>query len=367
MNFNKIQPLPVVCRQSCINCAIECERRWFYQYRMGVRLRGTQYKEAATLGKIYHQLQLVGSGNEQEVKVWIRGQQQALMVRVDAGEDLDGEMSRLANNLTSLYHKAEVMAHIFWEKFPQPKYLETIAKEVTHSVTLTGIKPVPVGLNNLVLEGTIDKLQLNKKSDEGDVWIRDHKSTGRPLAVIFGGLAWSSQARIYRVLAEDYCREHQLGQYTGSYTVRGFILDGIIKPGIKLCRTDDKNAKDWNCSVEDAYLRRVKEWYKDYEVRADLKGQDSLKAIDSKGIYFTEPLFPPELLKILERMKELSTHSIHPDYFSRDITRQACFSYEKRCIYHPLCDTDPKQWDQLFETKYRLVTEIEAKEDRENL
>ena len=356
MDFNKIEPLPVVCRQSCINCAIDCTRKWFYQYRMGVRLRGTQYKEAATLGKIYHRLQLVGSGNEQEVKAWIRGQQQALMVRVDAGEDLNGEMSRLASNLTSLYHKTEVMAHIFWEKFPQPKYLETIAKEVTHSVEWNG----------LLLEGTIDKLQLNKKSDDGDVWIRDHKSTGRPLAVIFGGLAWSSQARIYRILADDYCKQNKLGQYE-SYSIKGFILDGIIKPGIKLCRKDDKNAKDWNCSVEDAYLRRVKDWYKDYEVKADLAGQDSPKAIDSKGIYFTEPLFPPELLKILERMKELSTHSIHPDYFSRDITRQACFSYEKRCIYHPLCDTDPKQWDQLFETKYRLVTEIEAKEDRENL
>ena len=86
MNFNEIQPLPVVCRQSYINCAIECERKWFYQYRIGVRLRGTQYKEAATLGKIYHKFQLCGPDKEQEVRAWIRGQQQTLMARVDAGD-----------------------------------------------------------------------------------------------------------------------------------------------------------------------------------------------------------------------------------------------------------------------------------------
>lgn len=363
MDFSKIQPLPVVCRQSCINCAIECERKWFYQYRMGVRLRGTQYKEAATLGKIYHKLQLYGPGMVQDVRAWVRGQQQALMARVDAGEDLDGEISRLATNLTSLYNKAEVMAHIFWEKFSQPSYLETIAKEITHTVEWKG----------LILEGTIDKLQLNHSvGSDGDVWIRDHKSTGRPLAVIFGGLPWSVQARIYRILADDYCKKNKLGQYE-AYQIKGFILDGIVKPGIKLCGKDEKNAKEWirdhksKCSVEDAYLRRVKEWYHAYEVKADLAGQDNPKAIDSKGIFYTEPMFSDELKRHLDKMRRLSNYFPHPDNFDRDITRQACFSYEKRCIYHPLCETDPAQWDQLFETKYKLVNEVGAKNDKEIL
>ena len=353
MNFNEIQPLPVVCRQSCIDCAEECVRKWFYQYRIGVRLRGTQYKEAATLGRIYHRLQLHGPDNTWKAFNWIRDQQQALMARVDAGEDLDGELTRLANNLTSLYKKATVMARIFWEKFPQPSYLGTIAKEITHKVEWNG----------LILEGTLDKLLRNdQKGNQLDIWIRDHKTTGRPLAVIFGGLPWSSQARIYRILADDYCKINNIDG-----TIRGFILDGIIKPGIKSCKTDIKNAEKWKISVEDAYLRRVKDWYRDYEVKADLAGQDSPKAIDSKGIFFTEPMFSEELKHILDKMKRLSDYCIHPAYFDRDITRRACFSYEKRCIYHPLCETDPNQWDQLFETKYKLVNEVEAKDEKDSL
>lgn len=364
MNFNEIQPLPLKCTQSCLNCAAECERKLFCRYIMGVRLRGVQYKEGATLGKIYHKLQLHGPGKEQEVRAWVRGQQTALMARVDKGEDLDGELSRLATMLTSLYTKAEVMAHIFWEKFPVPSYLETIAQEITHTVEWNG----------LILEGTIDKLQLNRNI--GDVWTRDHKTSGLPLAVIFGGLGWSSQARIYRILATDWLQTQGLnwqkrvspGSEKIEHQVKGFILDGIIKPSIKSgTKADIKNAKDWGCSLEDAYLRRVKEWYRDYEVKAELKGQIGAKAIDSKGIYYTEPMFPDELKTALYKMKEISKRLIHPAYFSRDITRQACFMYEKQCLYHPLCETDPAQWDQLFETKYKLVNEVEAKNDKENL
>ena len=358
MNFNEIQPLPLKCTQSCLNCATECERKLFYRYIMGVRLRGVQYKESATLGKIYHKLQLHGPGKVQEVRAWVQGQQAALMARVDKGEDLDGELSRLATMLTSLYTKAEVMAHIFWEKFPVPSYLETIAQEITHSVEWDG----------LIIEGTIDKLQLNHSAGSGgDIWIRDHKTSGLPLAVIFGGLAWSSQARIYRILADDYCKINKLGQFESSQG-KGVILDGIIKPGIKGgTKADIKNAKEWGCSLEEAYLRRVKEWYRDYEVKAELKGQIGAKAIDSKGIFYTEPMFPEELVNALENMKRLGGLEIHPNNFSRDITRQACFMYEKQCIYHPLCETDPIQWDQLFETKYKLVNEAEAKNDKENL
>lgn len=343
MNFDNLKPKPVVCRQSCITCALTCERKWFYQYRLGISLRGGEYKEAATLGTIYHRLQCLGPGQEAKVRAEIRQQQTALMDKVDRGEDLDGNMTRLASMLTSLYQKAEVMAHVFWEKYPQPSYLKIIGTEIKHTMVW----------DNLVLEGTIDKLLVNEQDNL--VWIRDHKSTGRSLATIFGGLAWSLQARLYRILADDYF--YNWGR------VRGFILDGIVKPGIKLCKTDEKNAKEWNCSVEDAYLRRVKEWYETYEVKAELDGKQNTKALDSKGIIFTEPLFPDELLMALRRIQELGSRQILPTYFSRDTTRTACFAYEKQCIYHDLCTTDPIQWDSLFETKYKFE---EVKDENEN-
>jgi len=306
---------------------------------MGIVLRGTQIKKAADLGTIYHKFQQLGPGHDAEVKAWVVGLQQELMALVARGEDLDGQAARKAGMLTELYNKATVMAHIFWEKFPQPDYLLTIGTEIKHTMEWEG----------LTLSGTIDKLLQDTKSGLNCGWIRDHKSTGRSLESFFGGLAWSVQPRLYRILAKDYAAKNNI-----DITFRGFILDGITFPGIKQCGKDEKNAKAWGCPVEEAYLRRVKEWYRDFEVKADLAGK-SAKAIDSKAMFYTEPMYPVELLQQMNDLKQLATRAIDPALYSRDITRRSCFQYERQCKYHDLCTTDPAQWDRLFETRYKLA------------
>lgn len=334
MNFAEINPLPVTCRQSTITCAISCERKWFCQYRLGIGLRGVEIKEAATLGTIYHHLQSEGPGGEKIVQAWVREKQKELM----AIEDPDGQAARFANMLTGLYHKAEAMARLMWERFPQPENFKVIGKEIEHSMEWNG----------LVLNGTIDYLL---QQDGGGIWIRDHKTTGRSLAALFGGLSWSIQGRLYRVLANDYCTAISLSSGTRVPSIRGFILDGILKPGIKLCKKDMTNAKEWKVTEEDAYLRRVKEWYQNC-------GEETMR---SKGIMFTEPLFPEELTNALGMMRGLSMRPIHPSHYRRDVTRTACFAYEKQCVFHDLCETDPNQWDELFERKYKLVGREAAK------
>ena len=332
MDLTKITPKPVVCRQSTMACALACPRNWWYQYRMGITLRGTQVRESATLGTIYHRLQCLGPGSENTVKAEVSKQQQALMEQVNRGEDIDGQTERLAGMLTTLYNKATVMARVFWERYPQPSYFETIGTEIKHAMELDG----------LVLEGTMDKLLLSTMGTKGpEIWIRDHKSTGRSLSALFGGMAWSLQARVYRLLAEDYLK----GTRVEGLPIRGFILDGITSPGIKLCKTDEKNAKEWNVPVEDAYLRRVKEWYAE---RGD-------EVCLSRALFYTEQCVPSELGRALDRMRVLShTNPAEVGRFDRDATRRECFAYEKQCPYHDLCSTDPAQWDQLFETKYRF-------------
>jgi len=328
MNLEEVIPAPVTCRQSSIACAYACRRKWWCKYRMRITLRGIQAKPAATLGKIYHRLQQLGPDRREEVRAEVRKEQAALMMRVDRGEDLDGQIARLATMLTALYHKAEVMALLFWEKYPPNPHFVELGKEITHRVTR----------NSLVIEGTIDKLLINTTDDQ--VWIRDHKSTGENLETIFGGLPWSLQGRIYRILANDY-----LQAVLQERKARGFILDGILTPGIKLCRTDRANAKSWNCTPEEAYLRRVKDWYKEH----------GMQAIRSVGGLFTEPEVTSELEEAFELMRKLSIiDPSRPELYSRDITRRECFAYHKQCIYHDLCSTDPNQWDGLFETKYRF-------------
>jgi hypothetical protein len=324
-----IEPLPVKARQSCIACKKGCARKWYLQYRMGVVLRGLQIKEAAELGTIYHKFQLEGPKNKAVVKAWILEKQKALMDRVDRGEDMDGSIVQLANMLTSLYQKAEAMAEIMWERFPSPDYLQTVGKEIQwECATSYGIP----------LSGTLDKIVADSRY--GCHWVRDHKSTGRSLESIFGGVGWSLQARVYRILAIDWL-EVTYGK--GVPVVMGFILDGIMKPGIKLCKKDTKAAQETGVTPEAAYLKRVKEWYAE-------KPED---AIRSKGLIYREPVWSAELCNAVKDLADLSQlPTDDPALFDRDVTRTSCFEYEKQCIYHDLCETDPKQWGNLFDTKY---------------
>ena len=355
MKIEEIQMKPFACHQSSISCAHGCERCWFFKERWGVELRGVKIREGADLGKIYHKFQSLGSGEGQEAKVlaWVRTMQTDLMARVDKGEDLDGEMLRKANLLTVLYNKAHAMAKLFWERYPTPSYLKTIGTEIKHKVTIQD-----GALAGMVLEGTIDKLVWDTRN--GGTWIRDHKSTGmKSLDVIFGGFVWSTQARMYRILALSWLKEKATGVKAesnldfGFSPIKGFILDGILKPGIKLCKKDDKNAAVWKCSVDEAYLCRVKEWY----------GEKDEAAILSKAIMYNEPLYPTELRSQLLFMKELSGRDNNPSNYERDPSRFHCYLYDSQCIYHDLCSSPIVKWEELFDNKYQIRKE----EQNENI
>ena len=357
MKIEAIQMRPFKCHQSSISCAHGCERCWFFAERWGVGLRGVQVKEGATLGTIYHKFQKLGPGHEQEVRAWVTKMQTGLMAQVEKGEDLDGQILRLANLLTTLYNKAEAMVKIFWERYPTPSYLRTLETEVKHTMT---IKSGP--LKGLVLEGIIDKIIHDSRG--ANVWIRDHKSTGlKTLEVIFAGFTWSTQARMYRILTTDWLKTQGLnwqkrvsfGSEEIEPQVKGFILDGILKPGIKLCGKDDKNSKMWNCSVEDAYLRRVKEWY----------AEKDTAAIKSQAIMYNEPLYPWELKSELMKMQELGKRPNDPIVYNRDPSRFHCYLYDSPCIYLDLCESPKSRWPELFDTKYK-IKEPEKKENETN-
>jgi len=366
MKFNMLTPLPVKCRQSCASCAVACERKWFLKYRLGVVLRGGSYKEAADLGTIFHRFMLEGAEGEGKVLAWVNEWRLRLHKQISAGEDLDGNLARTSNKLSELYNIAEAMARIFREKYPQPEWFKTIGREIKHEFTYEGV----------LLSGTLDKLLLDTRTN--NVWIRDYKSTGRALMAIFAGAPWRVQGRIYRLLAEDYLfhsvpdlgkttvTEEQLEKAVAPFlsmdqktlnsivpvNVQGFILDGIKKPGIKLCRTDIANAKKWNVSEAEAYLRRVKEWYKETE------GKDDAPVMKSMGVMYTEARVTPELEKVLSMFRKYQADvTLDPMAYSRDPSGRECFAWERQCEYYDLCMRDPKNWDDLFEKKYTFKKE----------
>lgn len=350
----KIQPF--FCSQSSMKLALNCARAWFLKYRWRLRLKSVEIKESADLGQIYHKYQQFGPGQEHKVRAWVKKRQTDLMRMIDRGDDLDGQIARLVSSLTTSTDKAEAMARIFWEKYPQPSYLKTIGVEIKHKMDMKS----PQAKITIPLEGTIDKLLLDTRN--GNIWIRDHKHTGRALNSLFLGIQWSIQARLYRILAEDYCKKYkkydvECGKLEAK--VVGFILDGILKPGIKLCGKDEKNAKLWDCSLDEAYLRRVKEWY------AVKEEENAGSTIKSQSIMFNEPLFPDELKRDLSTLWNISIKPDDPKYYSRDETRFHCYLYEKPCIYESLCSAPFSRWPELLDQKYKIREEEKNEKKRE--
>jgi len=331
MILDKVQLKSVFVSRSSVACALSCERCWFYKYRMGVDLRGVEVKEAATLGQVFHRFMLHGPDEKQKVREWIQKRQADLMGKADNREDLDGSAVRLANLLTVFYSQAEAMAEIFWTRYPQPSYLKTIAAEIKISCYSKEVM--------LPFEGILDKIQQDMKT--GKYWIRDYKSTGMNLRSLFHGITWYLQPRIYRILALAYLKPETPTQLVG------FLQDGILKPGIKVCRTDEKNAKELGCSVDKAYLQRVKEWYKEKE-------QCGEPAMLSRGILFGEPVWPQELIETIKKIAILGNKPPIPELYLRDVTRSTCYHFNSPCIYLDLCETDSVLWDSLFVTKYRI-------------
>lgn len=354
MKIENIQIQPFFCSQSSTKTALGCERKWFLSYKLGIGLKGIEIKESADLGQIYHKYQQLGPGNEEKVRAWVKKRQTNLMQKIDKGEDIDGQMARLVSTLSVSTNKAEAMAKIFWEKYPTPDYLKVLGVEIKYRASVAIKNPIAIATRGyptitIPLEGTIDKLIQDTRN--GNIWIRDHKSTGRALELLFNGFPWSIQARIYRILATAYCQQNKIeGKITG------FILDGILKPGIKLCGKDSKNAAVWKCSVDEAYLRRVRDWYKEQ----DIKKEGS--TIKSQSIMFNEPLVPAELHRDLLKVYNLSRRDGDPRSYSRDESRTHCSVYEKPCIYMSLCSAPISLWPELIDDKYK-IKKLETEEN----
>jgi hypothetical protein len=359
MKLEDIPVQPFYCSQSCVKCALGCERKWFLRYRWGLTSKSVEIKESADLGHIYHKFQQYGPGEESKTKAWVRQQQQALADKIDKGEDIDGQMARKINSMSVATNKAEAMAKVFWDKYPTPNYLKTLGTEIKIKSSVT-IKLSSGEVIEVPIEGTLDKiLQVTEGPRAGDIWIRDHKSTGRSLHLLFEGFPWSIQARLYRILATNYCKQEKI-----EGNVRGFILDGILKPGIKLCAKDNKNATAWKCTPEEAYLRRVVEWYKDKEEEAS---REPLKMppICSQSIMYNEPILPAELVINIYRVYKMSQRIPDPQLYSRDVTRTHCSFYEKSCTYMPLCTSPIAEWSEVIDRNYK-VESYNAEEENED-
>jgi len=317
---------------SGILTALGCERKFLFANKWRLYRKARQYSAAASFGKLLHRLLQLGELRCEEVHQEVIKQHAGLLEQIKKGEDLLGDIAREANDLNSNYTKALAVAKIFWEKYPPAEHMETVCREEK----IEGL------INGVPIIGFMDWVVRDKR--DGSVWIRDTKTTSRKFESILTGFQWSVPCRFYRVLS--------LNREWGK-DVKGFILDMVKTPTIKMCGKDEKNAAKWECTVQEAYIRRLKDWYAEQE-------DDSMKSV---AIKFNEPIWPSELNTTVEGVVLLWEEEALPQWFSKDLTRSSCYAYEKVCPYYDLCNSDPVTWPSLIEQMFEVVPEHKDRTD----
>jgi hypothetical protein len=322
---------------SGIMTALSCERKFLFANKWRLYRKARQYSASATFGKLLHRLLQVGEEGVEEVHQEVIKQHEALLQQIREGEDLMGDIKREADGLHASYTKALAVAKIFWEKYPPAEHMETVCREERIDGELDRVP------SNVPTTGYMDWVVRDKR--DGSVWIRDTKTTSRKFASILTGFSYCIPCRFYRLLA--------LNRPWGK-DVKGFILDMVKVPTIKLCGKDEKNAAAWECTVMEAYIKRVKEWYEEQE-------EEAMKSV---AIKFNEPVDNSELFDALLEVSDIWEVEALPENFSKDLTKSTCYAYEKECPYYVLCSSDPVTWPSIIEQMFEVVPEHKDRKEK---
>jgi len=302
--------------QGAIQTFMRCPRCFLYKYRWRLRPKHEPLAVAASLGKIFHRLMELGPEGEEQVRQEVNRQVMEMEKEIERGGDLLGDIEKSIKALKMNLHKALVMVHLFWEKYPESTKRKVVAREekVITSVSLHGLMDVPI-------QGILD--EVFESEHTGDLWVRDYKTTSRPVEHALMGYKFSLQCRMYRLLVAS-----RFGRAPA-----GFCLDYVRTPSIRFCSKD---------ADFDAYIERCKRWY----------AEQGDNAIRSFAIRFNEDSLPSELgMAMVDGYFALQAPPV-PRAFPRDVTRSYCMNYERPCDYYILCSTDESAWDPIIEEHF---------------
>ena len=318
---------------SSIVDGLRCEKLYYFKYRVAIRPKIKPYSKGATTGSLVHKLMKAGRDGIEKVQQGVIKQHSKLVERIKAGEDLTGDLARAANDLNHLYQKALAIVTIFWEKFPAKKYMKTICREERKESFAPQATVPCVWIADWVVEDERDN----------SVWIRDAKTTSESFESVLIGFLYSVQCRFYRMMA---------AQEKWGDRVKGFILDVVQVPTIKLCGKDEKEAAKLGCTPFEAYVQRVKDWY-------ETQSEDPMRSV---AIVFNEDIHNQEIMNAFAKTTDLMERDARPELFDRDVTRSRCYHYRKPCPYYPLCSSDMSAWPSLIEQYYEIREDPQAKE-----
>lgn len=333
--------------QSGIVNAKRCSRLFLYRHKWGIIPKRPKYVAAPNLGRLVHRIMQLGKDDIKVAHEEVMKTYNTLMERIKRGEDLEGYLAKEAKEIGDLWNKAVAVTSIYWDRYPPKEHIKTLGREIV----LEAEYKTPLFQTPVPLVGIVDWPVEDTRN--GNQWMRDFKTTSQPFETKMTGLTYGVQSRFYRFLAHECALWLKL---------KGFLLDIIKTPSIKLCGKDHKGAEKQNITPEEHYKNRVIEWY---------ETQD--ETMDSRGVVFPEEDYLPSELKVhLDYACQLWEAPCVPEKFPRDITLSKCVAFRSQCPYYGLCSSNPVTWPAEIEQFYEIrtdsagaqQTESEDKDDR---
>lgn len=251
---------PNAVRQSMVADYAACPRYFLWKDRFGLVRKG--HKSAPFIGQLFHlamgayykglapvQVEQATSGYVQEYINTLVAETESTVVGFDTVD--------IMNRVNRDAAKALAMAAVYWKRFPlDSTAYEVIAVEQELTVDL----PSPLGR----IAGRID-LMLRHKQEPAGLFVVDHKTTSRDLNTFMSCRSYSTQLRLYRLLAEAYSERHF------GLPVHGMIYNLIQRPSI--------HVKTWQSFNE--YLQEMDDWY---DGKVDSQATEVYKTGPKKGL-----------------------------------------------------------------------------------
>lgn len=326
-------------RSSARTCFRRCPRRFMWEYRLGLHLKG-QYRSALATGIHLHDLleavyrEGTGANLPRLLQERLAEGEKTLTGAADPETGLlpTGKTLRDVLDKRAKDGALALALAVNFCRFCPPEALlrkfEIVDVERTVAVRVPGIGVPLVAKADLLLQ----------ERDSGDYWIVDHKTTSYSALTRAASLPFSWQARFYKwVIWADLAGRRRNGEPIPR--IGGFIHNVIRKPSIRQKKTE----------THEEYIERVNQWYVE---QATLDPNDP--PIFSSVVPQVGPMMTRDLSREIRSLDRASSGYLDLGVFWQD--EDACMGRfgNEPCPYLRLCRTDHNldRWPEIIRADY---------------
>lgn len=310
-----------------------CRRLFFFKHRLRLELARYVEEPALFTGQVHHAFMetmtlnpkadkeaVVAQMDEKYIAKWEQNMRQGDRRLLEDGTPIEKAVeSRRVDFLRGV-----AVARMLWDKGPAPSGYKVVDVEQRLCFTAAGFcGPVTC------------RLDLVLQDSQGRLWVKDYKTTDKPLARVVPALGLDAQAYLYRLgLIAQYAKKK----------VGGAIFTVVRKPGIRYCGKD---------ATPEDYFKRVQEWYSEEEKKYRA-GIVAAQVGVSRRFVFSGRIPPDLRLQVAEANRDLkATPDPELNNFPKCYNQYVCQGqYGTSCPFMEICAEAAYNWPQLLHTRY---------------